>query len=70
MAGVYDAIWAWCYKQQLDEELIKALVARWSPCTKTFTTCYGELGISLRDFYRITGLPIVGDMYDKFLSHK
>lgn len=45
---------------------MKDLVARWSPVTNTIFTCYGELGISLWDVYRITGLPIVGEMYDDF----
>lgn len=45
---------------------MKALVAHWSPATNTIFTCYGELGISLWDVYRITGLPIVGEMYDEF----
>lgn len=68
MDKVSDAIWASCYKQQLDAELIKALVAHWSPCTKTFLTYYVELGISLWDVFLIIGLPIVEEMYDDFFS--
>lgn len=64
--GVYEAIWASRYKQQLDGELMKALVARWTPTTNTIFTCYGELGISLWDAYRVIGLPIVEEMYDAF----
>lgn len=45
---------------------MKALVARWSPTTNTIFTCYREFGISLWDVYRITGLPIVGELYDEF----
>lgn len=63
-AGVHEAVWASRYKQQLDGKLMKALVARWSPITNTIFTYYEELGISLWDVYRITGLPIVGEMYD------
>lgn len=64
-AGVYEVIWASRYKQQLDGELMKALVACWSHTTNTIFTCYGELGI-LWDVYRIIGVPIVGEMYDEF----
>lgn len=64
--GVYEAVWASRYMQQLDGELMKALVARWSPTINTIFTCYGELGISLWDVYRISGLPIVREMYDEF----
>lgn len=60
MAGVYEAISASRYKQQLDEELLKALVARWSPCKNTFLSCYGELGISFWNVYQITWLPSWG----------
>lgn len=48
---VYEAIWASQYKQQLDERLMKALLARWSSVTNTIFTCYGELGISLWEAY-------------------
>lgn len=51
MAGANEMIWVSRYKQQLDEELTKALVARWSLCTNIFDTCYGELDISLWDVY-------------------
>lgn len=27
-AGVYELIWASCYKQRIDKEILKALVAR------------------------------------------
>lgn len=47
--GVYEAVWASRNKQQLDNELMKAPVAHWSPTTNTIFTCYGELGISLWD---------------------
>lgn len=66
MVGVYEAIWASCYKQQLDKELIKALVARWSPWANNFLTCYEELDITLKDAYRSTRLPIMENMYDEF----
>lgn len=64
-------IWASRYKQQIHEELLKALVARWSPCTNNILTCYGELGIFLWDVYRSTRLSIVGEMYDElFFTNK
>lgn len=64
--GVYEAIWASLYKHSLDQNLLVALIAQWSPHTKTILTCYSELCISLWDVYRITGLRTVGEMYDEF----
>lgn len=37
-----------------------------APNTNTILTCYGELGIPLRVVYRITRLPILGEMHDEF----
>lgn len=64
--GIYEAIWASQFNQPVDEDLLKTFIARWCPNTNTVVTCYGELGISLWDVYRITGLPIVGEMYNEF----
>lgn len=66
-ADIYEAISASLYKQQIDEEHVKALMARLSPRTNNILKCYAELDISLCDVYRITRLPIVGEMYDGFL---
>lgn len=38
----YEIIWASRYKQQLDEELLKALIARWFPCTSIFLHAKGH----------------------------
>lgn len=50
----------------LDDELLKALVARRCPNTTTIHTCCSELGISLWDVFWIISLSIVRDMYDEF----
>lgn len=53
-AGVHLVIWASRYKNKIDEELLKTLVAQWFPCTNIILTCYRELGISLWNVYLIT----------------
>lgn len=46
-ATVYETIWASRYIMPVVPNLLKALIARWSPRTNTILSCYGELGISL-----------------------
>ncbi|KAH7838033.1 hypothetical protein Vadar_021226 [Vaccinium darrowii] len=48
--------------------VFKALLERWSPDTNTFHASYGELGFSLWDLHRISGLPILGEFYEDWLS--
>lgn len=45
---------------------MKAFIPRRSPYTNSILTCYRELVISLWDVFRITGLPIVREIYDDF----
>lgn len=69
--GVYEAIWAFRFKQPLDLNFLKVFIARWFPNTNIILTCFRELGFSLWDVFQNTGLPIVDEMYDEFFpNHK
>ncbi|KAH7854834.1 hypothetical protein Vadar_018209 [Vaccinium darrowii] len=46
--------------------VFKAFLERWSPDTNTFHASYGELGFSLWDLHRISGLPILGEFYEEY----
>lgn len=57
-SSLYEPIWASQFSHQVQDELLKFLMARWCPNTNTIHTCYRELGISLWDIFHITGLLI------------
>lgn len=66
MDGVYEAIWASQYKQQLDEELLKAFVAPWSQCTSHLLHMLSEARHFFVGFISDHGVAHSGDMYDEF----
>lgn len=47
--------------------LIRALMECWCSQTNTFLMPYGEIGISLWELHRMSGLPITGIMYEEFV---
>ncbi|CAL5434862.1 unnamed protein product [Camellia sinensis] len=64
--GIYAAIYVSQFAYARNVSLLKGFLERWSPDTNTFHTIYGELGISLWDLHRISGLPIRGEFYEEF----
>ncbi|KAF7151091.1 hypothetical protein RHSIM_Rhsim02G0179900 [Rhododendron simsii] len=46
--------------------VFKAFLELWSPDTNTFHATYGEVGFSLWDLHRISGLPILGGLYEEY----
>ena len=44
---------------------IRAFSEAWCPQTNTLHTVSGEMSISLRDLYKLGGLPIYGKIYDE-----
>ncbi|CAL5344835.1 unnamed protein product [Camellia sinensis] len=64
--GIYAAIYVSQFAYARNVSLLKGFLERWSPDTNTFHTIYGELGISLWDLHRISGLPICGEFYEEF----
>ncbi|KAF5934040.1 hypothetical protein HYC85_030211 [Camellia sinensis] len=64
--GIYAAIYVSQFAYARNVSLLKGFLEQWSPDTNTFHTIYGELGISLWDLHRISGLPICGEFYEEF----
>ncbi|GMP55018.1 hypothetical protein CsSME_00019975 [Camellia sinensis var. sinensis] len=62
--GIYAAIYVSQFAYARNVALLKGFLERWSPDTNTFHTIYGELGISLWDLHRISGLPIRSEFYE------
>lgn len=58
-------MWASQFNLPVDNGLLKTFIARWCPNTSTAHTYYNELGISLSDVNRITGIPIIWEMYPR-----
>ncbi|KAH7838536.1 hypothetical protein Vadar_027860 [Vaccinium darrowii] len=65
-AGVYSAIYVSQFSYTRNINVFKAFLERWSPDTNTFHASYGELGFSLWDLHRISGLPILGEFYEEY----
>ncbi|XP_028087432.1 uncharacterized protein LOC114288144 [Camellia sinensis] len=63
---IYTAIYVSQFAYARNVSLLKGFLERWSPDTNTFHPIYGELGISLWDLHRISGLPIRGEFYEEF----
>ncbi|GMP78935.1 hypothetical protein CsSME_00034684 [Camellia sinensis var. sinensis] len=68
--GIYTAIYVSQFAYARNVSLLKGFLERWSPDTNTFHTIYGELGISLWDLHRISGLPICGKFYEDSCQSK
>ncbi|OAY77718.1 hypothetical protein ACMD2_26782, partial [Ananas comosus] len=66
-AGILGGIVASRGKYSKNINIIKALVELWCSETNTFHLPYGEVGISLWEIRELSGLPIIGDMYDEYI---
>ncbi|XP_020081335.1 uncharacterized protein LOC109704984 [Ananas comosus] len=66
-AGILGGIVASRGKYSKNINIIKALVELWCSETNTFHLPYGEVGISLWEIKELSGLPIIGDMYDEYI---
>ncbi|XP_020081659.1 uncharacterized protein LOC109705334 [Ananas comosus] len=66
-AGILGGIVASRGKYNKNINIIKALVELWCSETNTFHLPYGEVGISLWEIRGLSGLPIIGDMYDEYI---
>ena len=44
-----------------------AMLESFLPQTNTFVVTNGEIGLSLKELSAITGLPILGKLYEKFM---
>ncbi|KAF7151203.1 hypothetical protein RHSIM_Rhsim02G0113000 [Rhododendron simsii] len=65
-AGIYSAIYISQFSYTRNINVFKAFLERWSPDTNTFHATYGEVGFSLWDLHRISGLPILGGLYEEY----
>ncbi|KAJ8449170.1 hypothetical protein Cgig2_027172 [Carnegiea gigantea] len=68
-ANIYGAIGVSCYPYHCDSDVWRAFCELWGPLTNTFHHDAREVDISLYDLERIGGLPILGDIYEEFLTH-
>lgn len=68
-ATIYDAIWAFKDRLELaNMEVMRAIIECFWLASNTFVTPNGELEFYLKEKKEITGLPILGDIYEEYLS--
>lgn len=67
--NIYEAIPAFRDKVPRNNEVYQAIVEAFYPAANTFITPNGKLGFSLKDVKSVTGLPILGDVYDEFIPN-
>ncbi|KAG5562671.1 hypothetical protein RHGRI_005404 [Rhododendron griersonianum] len=65
-ASIHSAVYVSQFPYARNINVFKAFLERWSPDTNTFHSTYGEVGFSLWDLHRISGLPIIGELYEKY----
>ncbi|KAG5523835.1 hypothetical protein RHGRI_030732 [Rhododendron griersonianum] len=65
-AGIYSAVYISQFSYTRNINVFKAFLERWSPDTNTFHATYGEVGFSLWDLHRVSGLPILGGLYEEY----
>ncbi|KAF7151982.1 hypothetical protein RHSIM_Rhsim02G0167000 [Rhododendron simsii] len=65
-AGIYSAVYISQFSYTRNINVFKAFLERWSPDTNTFHATYGEVGFSLWDLCRISGLPYLGGLYEEY----
>lgn len=65
--GIYDVVWAFKGRLELaNKDVMRANMEMFWPTTHTFVTPNGELGFFLKEISEITGLPVMGDIYEEF----
>jgi len=56
--GLYEAVWANCYKIEVSIPNFNALFKIYCPSTRTFFTPIGELGQALHKMWEVLKLPM------------
>lgn len=68
VAGIYDAVSAFQDRLTLDNrEVVRAILERYWVATNTFVMPNNELGFSMRGMKEITDLPILAELYEKYV---
>ncbi|GHB31336.1 hypothetical protein GCM10010392_68840 [Streptomyces clavifer] len=66
-AGIFDAVRAFRETVTFSDEAFKAMLESFLPQTNTFVVTNGEIGFSLKELSAVTGLPILGKLYEEFM---
>ncbi|XXG82842.1 hypothetical protein AAC387_Pa10g0728 [Persea americana] len=66
-AEIFDAICAFRQTVVFSDEAFIAMLESFLPQTNTFVVTNGEIGFSLKELSVITGLPILGKLYEEFM---
>ncbi|MDL1139804.1 hypothetical protein PS029_20785 [Yersinia pestis] len=66
-AGIFDAVRAFRETVIFSDEAFMAMLESFLPQTNTFVVTNGEIGFSLKELSAITGLPILGKLYEEFM---
>ena len=66
-AEIFYAVRAFRQTVVFPDEAFMAMLEPFLPQTNTFVVTNGEIGFSLKELSAITGLPILGKLYEKFM---
>ncbi|KAJ8434538.1 hypothetical protein Cgig2_004304 [Carnegiea gigantea] len=66
-AGIFGVVGVSQFPYHFDANVWWASCELWGPLTNTLHHGAGKVGISLYDLEQVGGLPILGDIYEKFL---
>ena len=66
-AGIFDAVRAFRETVTFSDEAFMAMLESFLPQTNTFVVTNGEIGFSLKELSAVTGLPILGKLYEEFM---
>ncbi|XXG41993.1 hypothetical protein AAC387_Pa01g2352 [Persea americana] len=64
---IFDAVRAFRQTVVFSDEAFMATLELFLPQTNTFVVTNGEIGFSLKELSAITGLPILGNLYEEFM---
>ncbi|XXG41988.1 hypothetical protein AAC387_Pa01g2347 [Persea americana] len=64
---IFDAVGAFRQTVVFYDEAFMAMLESFLPQTNTFVVTNGETGFSLKELSAITGLPILGNLYEEFM---
>ncbi|MFX5245022.1 hypothetical protein ABTD35_19550, partial [Acinetobacter baumannii] len=66
-AGIFDAVRAFRETVIFSDEAFMAMLESFLPQTNTFAVTNGEIGFSLKELSAVTGLPVLGKLYEEFM---
>ncbi|XXG88153.1 hypothetical protein AAC387_Pa12g0401 [Persea americana] len=66
-AEIFDAVRAFRQTVVFSDEAFMAMLESFLSQTNTFVVTNGEIGFSLKELSAITGLPILGNLYEEFM---